>query len=268
MKYKYKNSYSGSTMNSFYRALSDLYSMQFCDIKEAELYAINYTEGTCGYCGKKLYKEIDEERVLKNINFDHIYPASNLNLFTKGNILLSCNSCNNKKSDIDPIVFVKQLILNNKSKYKNINEFKDFLKKFRQPYVDKYPKFSFYGKNIKSLDNDFVKEVCSQIDFSKSLKWYKTANKDFFKDIVEFWKSRFKSIPISNYRYIFNDLISYYPDKDFSDYQFHELKSLLADYVLNSTAIHESDKRRLCLLILLALDEDETKKCQSTFAKL
>lgn len=167
---KFDTEYSFSSSRSIVRPLSDAFSREFCSNKNDSIkYAVVQTEGKCLYCGDIMYK-IDSNgnpRFGNNIHFDHIYPASRLNLFEIGNVAISCADCNLEKSDRFPIEYYKlKEELGQKVSFNSIEEFEKFLYEFTTPYREKWPRHYEAGtRNIE--DDDEFKQLITDLLYSK-----------------------------------------------------------------------------------------------------
>ena len=115
-------------------------------------YAIFLTQGKCAYCGDTLINLKNGEKYgSKDLNWDHIKPASKCNILTYGNVLLSCSDCNIKKSDKDTLTWFKEQLDN-----------------------DKFPNALFSYEKFETL----LKQEWEQ--YSKDYDWAKIVNADFF----------------------------------------------------------------------------------------
>jgi len=157
---KFTTDYSFSSPRSLIRTLSDSFSKQFCDKKEAIKHAAKETEGRCLYCGKPLYslKGNSSTPVFSNIiHYDHIYPASKLNLFEVGNVALSCETCNLAKSNRLPMDYydIRRAEGGSLLIYER-EEFEKFLDKMTKPYQEKWPEH--YKASFEELTDEEFKE--------------------------------------------------------------------------------------------------------------
>lgn len=160
-KSKFTTDYSFASIRSIVRLLSDAYSKQFCDTKGAIQYAAQATQGRCLYCGRKMYKNINGVPVFSNtIHFDHIYPASKMNLFTVGNVAIACESCNLAKSNVDPIDYYdirtaegSPLLIHER------DDFIEFLDKITKPYQEEFPEHYEAGQRKYEDDEEFKEKM-------------------------------------------------------------------------------------------------------------
>lgn len=150
--------YSFSSPRSIIRALSDSFSKQFCDTKGAIQYAAEATKGRCLYCGQPMYTLNGEVPMFSNtIHYDHIYPASKLNLFEVGNVAIACENCNLAKSNRLPMEYYDMRLAENVSLLiYNRDEFETFLNKITEPYRTKWP--DHYEAGLRELDDEEFKE--------------------------------------------------------------------------------------------------------------
>lgn len=164
---KFTTSYSFSSPRSIIRALSDSFSRQFCDVKEAVNYAAKSTKGRCLYCGQPLYKLEGDTPIFSNlVNYDHIYPASKLQLFEVGNVALSCETCNLAKSNRMPMEYYDIRLAENSSLLiYDRDEFEKFLNKMTKPYKDKW--YKHYEVCTLDLTDDEFKEKLNELLFQK-----------------------------------------------------------------------------------------------------
>lgn len=265
MKNIYNDKYNGATINSFYRTLSDIYSNQFCDKKEAMREAIKFTNGRCLYCGTFLYNvDMNGNRIFKDINWDHLYPASYLNLFTRGNVVLSCVICNNNKSDKDPIQFYQELKKKKSSLlFEKEEDFVYEINQFREMYRKDFPDYWCLNK-IENINKELLLNTVKIIDLEKTVVWHKTSNKDFFVLFKEYIKKRFPSSSFNNISSILNDFTTKF-QVDLESYkdkgkEFYE--NYVIDYLRNIPKEDYADKRKFILILLFYLDENFTKKIQ------
>lgn len=115
-------------------------------------YAIFLTRGKCAYCGDTLINLKNGEKYgSKDLNWDHIKPASKCNILTYGNVLLSCSDCNIKKSDKDTLTWFKEQLDN-----------------------DEFPNALFTYKEFEIL----LKQEFEQ--YAKDYPWAKLVNSDYF----------------------------------------------------------------------------------------
>lgn len=157
-KSTFTTDYSFSSARTIIRTLSDAYSKQFCDTKQALIYAAQKTEGRCLYCGAPLYslKENQSTPVFSNaLHYDHIYPASKLNLFELGNVALACETCNLAKSNRLPMEYYDMrcaeggpLLIYDR------DQFEKFLDNMTEPYRLKWPKH-FEMNFVELTDQEF-----------------------------------------------------------------------------------------------------------------
>jgi len=127
-------------------------SMNAAQRKDICRYAIFLTQGKCAYCGDTLINLKNGEKYgSKDLNWDHIKPASKCNILTYGNVLLSCSDCNIKKSDKDTLTWFKEQLDN-----------------------DKFPNALFSYEKFETL----LKQEWEQ--YSKDYDWAKIVNSDFF----------------------------------------------------------------------------------------
>lgn len=255
----YNKSYKGNTINNLFRTISDLYSNQYCKIPKAKEFAVNLSKGHCFYCGERLYDK--NKKLLDVAQFDHFYPAANMNLFTLGNIVLSCSSCNIAKSDLDPMKFIKDRFNNSlQTFYKTYNEYELTVDNFRSFYFKDFPLF-YELKTTNIIPNELVYSTLKAINLDKSIKWFKTDNKEFFKNVLDYL-SRFGSQKMKYYREILNELSQTYQDFDFENEDNLKTLEILKDYLSKDTNIDYNFKRQLVLLLLRYKDEDFAKSIQ------
>lgn len=166
-KSKFTTDYSFASIRGVVRTLSDAFSKEFADPEKAKLYAAQATEGKCMYCGVKLYKLEGSTPVFSNlIHFDHIYPASNLNLFTVGNVALSCETCNLEKSNRDPLEYYEMRLVEDRPTLVDSKEdFVEFLDEFTLPYQEEFPEH--YKAGTQEHDDEEIKELAYELLYSK-----------------------------------------------------------------------------------------------------
>ena len=177
-KSKFTTAYSFSSARTIIRTLSDAFSKQYCDVKHAPTYAAEQTEGRCLYCGRPLYslKENNGTPVFSNIiHYDHIYPASNLNLFEVGNIALACETCNLAKSNKLPMEYYDMRVAEGGPLLiYDREEFEKFLDKMTALYRKKWPKHyevNFLELNDTEFKNKLTELLYNTIDISPTNKY-------------------------------------------------------------------------------------------------
>lgn len=124
-------------------------SMEAAQRKDICRYAIFLTQGKCAYCGDTLINLKNGKKYgNKDLNWDHIYPASKCNILTYGNVLLSCSDCNIKKSDNDTLTWFKEQLDNDEfpNALFTYEEFDTLLKQEFEQYSKDYP----WAKLVKS----------------------------------------------------------------------------------------------------------------------
>lgn len=124
-------------------------SMEAAQRKDICRYAIFLTQGKCSYCGDTLINLKNGKKYgNKDLNWDHIYPASKCNILTYGNVLLSCSDCNIKKSNNDTLTWFKEQLDNDEfpNALFTYEEFDTLLKQEFEQYSKDYP----WAKLVKS----------------------------------------------------------------------------------------------------------------------
>lgn len=117
-------------------------NMDAAQRKDICRYAIFLTQGKCAYCGDTLINLKNGKKYRsKDLNWDHIYPASKCNILTYGNVLLSCSDCNIKKSDNDTLTWFKEQLDNDEfpNALFTYEEFEALLKQEFEQYSKDYP---------------------------------------------------------------------------------------------------------------------------------
>ena len=117
-------------------------NMDAAQRKDICRYAIFLTQGKCAYCGDTLINLKNGKKYgNKDLNWDHIYPASKCNILTYGNVLLSCSDCNIKKSDNDTLTWFKEQLDNDEfpNALFTYKEFETLLKQEFEQYAKDYP---------------------------------------------------------------------------------------------------------------------------------
>jgi 5-methylcytosine-specific restriction endonuclease McrA len=140
----YQHNYPKSAASSYIRKLSDLYSQQNAtNYNETRSYATEYTQGKCFYCGKDLYTvKNDTAYFTSEVQYDHILPASLGSLYAKGNVVLSCSSCNNEKNNMSVEEYYElRLSRHDATLYSSMEEFYKALAVFQIPYRRDFPEF-------------------------------------------------------------------------------------------------------------------------------
>lgn len=179
--------YSFSSARTIIRTLSDAFSRQFCDTKNASLHAAKKTEGRCLYCGQPLYSLKGNHSIptfSNTLHYDHIYPASKLNLFEVGNVALACETCNLAKSSRLPMEYYDMRCAEGGSLLiYDRDEFEKFLNEMTEPYRLKWPKHfemnfldltdtEFKIKLTELLYNDIdISCLTTRYNHERSLNW-------------------------------------------------------------------------------------------------
>lgn len=151
----FKTEYSFESSRSIIRALSDSFSKQYCDTKGAVKYAAVKSNGRCLFCGKPMYTLANGgiPTFSNTIHYDHIYPASKLNLFEVGNVAIACSTCNLAKSDRLPMEYYDIRSAEGTSLlFYDRDEFEEFLNNFTEPYREKWP--YHYAAGTRNIDDD------------------------------------------------------------------------------------------------------------------
>lgn len=169
---KFLSKYSKQTPTALKRVLSDAYSTMYCESsREIDIYSAEFTNGKCFYCGEDLYDENNGVMTFRqDVEHDHLFPASMFNLYAKGNVVLACNPCNREKTDLMPIVYYEQRLLQGKSVlYPTAKDFLKAVDDFSQPYRINFPAHyaigQLMGSEYRLLDLDkvvsdvFIKDI-------------------------------------------------------------------------------------------------------------
>ena len=160
--------YSFSSARGIIRTLSDAFSKQFCEVKEALRYAAICTEGRCLYCGKPMYSLRGNSSVpvfSNTIHYDHIYPAIKLNLFEVGNVAIACETCNLAKSSRLPMEYYDIRFKENTSLFiYDRDAFELFLDNMTEPYRAKWPEH--YETNFMDLTDEELKDRMTRLLYS------------------------------------------------------------------------------------------------------
>ncbi len=114
---------------------------------EAIYDALNYFNKKCPYCHEDLFVTTSR----KQFEIDHFYPVVKGGQDVPWNLLPVCQSCNRKKKDIPPHIF-----LNIDSFRKVSNYLKDVHEKFKNEAIDSYTFKEKLGELIKK-ENQFIK---------------------------------------------------------------------------------------------------------------
>ena len=65
------------------------------DLRNTQWWKRKCSKGVCGYCGQSIPPG--------ELTMDHIVPVSRGGKSTKGNVIPSCKTCNNKKKELLPM---------------------------------------------------------------------------------------------------------------------------------------------------------------------
>lgn len=163
---QFTTEYSFASARNIIRNLSDAFSRTYCDVNEAPRYAARMTEGRCLYCGQPLYSLKNSIPIFSNVlHYDHIYPASELNLFEVGNVALACQTCNLAKSNRSPIEYYDIRTAEGGPLYiADRDDFILFLDNMIAPYKEKWPKH--YEVNFMDLNDEQFKQKLTELLFN------------------------------------------------------------------------------------------------------
>lgn len=199
----FTTNYSFDSPRTIIRSLSDAFSKQNCDIKGALIHASVSTKGRCLYCGTPMYSLKSSSPIFSNnIHYDHIYPASKLNLFEVGNIAIACETCNLAKSDRLPMDYYDIRAAEGVSLYDyDRDSFEKFLNKMVQPYREKWPEH-FAAGSREIDDNEEFKKLLTEllynpVDISSSSSKYNhdySTNKNIWARVVKRSYEEFSSM--------------------------------------------------------------------------
>lgn len=263
--------YSFESPRSIIRTLSDAFSKQFCDTKNAILYGAEYTKGRCLYCGQPLYKEQNGKPLFSNlIHYDHIYPASKFNLFEVGNVALACETCNLSKSNRLPMEYYDMRVAEGLSLLiYDREEFVIYLDNMTEPYRTKWPKH--YASGLEELTDDEFKSRLTELLYSDisiasatvrynhehSVNW--STWQAVSKKAEEQYSASSARDPIGRIGYaneFFEDMYGH--DKIISDCTLIELKTFIEKLLLSKyESKNEISKYRVLIKLLVeVLNED------------
>ena len=190
----FTTTYSFESPRGIIRALSDAFSKQHCDVKGALPYAAKATQGRCLYCGEPMYIMNNGVPMFSNtIHYDHLYPASKLNLFEVGNVVIACSTCNLAKSDRFPMEYYDVRSSESVSLIEYDREkFKELLYKISEPYRVKWPEHYAAGSRIIDDDDEFkellTKLLYNGVDIASASSKYNhehSVNKETWERVVE-----------------------------------------------------------------------------------
>lgn len=268
----FKTEYSFGSSRSIIRALSDSFSKQFCDTKGAIKYAVKMTKGRCIYCGQPMYELVCKVPTFSNtIHYDHVYPASKLNLFELGNVAIACSTCNLAKSDRLPMEYYDIRTAEGGSLFLyDRDEYEAFLTKFTKPYREKWP--DHYAAGSRNIDDDDeFKELLTKLLYDKvsiasvSSKYNhdNSVNAGIWKKVVDktyetYAKLTAKDVEgrIGYTNYVFEDTFGH--DVSIEDVSTKELKGFINKLLLSKyDSKNEIQKYRMLIKMLIeVLNED------------
>ena len=75
------------------------------ELRKSSYFQNLLAKGVCYYCGKKFPKE--------ELTMDHIVPVVRGGKSTKGNVVVACKECNNKKKYLTPVEMILAAEKNN-----------------------------------------------------------------------------------------------------------------------------------------------------------
>lgn len=71
------------------------------ELRKSSFYQNLLNRGICHYCGKKFSRE--------ELTMDHVVPVVRGGKSTKGNVVVCCKECNNKKKYLTPVEMILQM---------------------------------------------------------------------------------------------------------------------------------------------------------------
>lgn len=199
IKVKNKPIYGANTTGHLTRTFSDMFSRQQGLINPAIDFAINATKGCCLYCGDCLVTECGGEYILSNnTHYDHIHSASDLNLFTRGNIAISCKNCNMSKGRKSPYTFYQERVSLGLPVLFNGKEFEKFIKSMECVYKKDFPTlFDELVENKSDLSledkikNFFLGDINLTLGISES-GWKGSTNHEVWQKIEDLAEQKYK----------------------------------------------------------------------------
>lgn len=280
----FETDYSFGSSRSIIRALSDSFSKQYCDTKGAIKYAAKQSEGRCIYCGKPMYKlSVSKIPTFSNtIHYDHVYPASKLNLFEIGNVAIACSTCNLAKSDRFPVDYYDIRVAEGSSlMFYERDKFEEFLSEFTKPYRDKWPNHYMAGSRNVDDDDEF-KILLTELLFDKvsiasvSSKYNHehSVNAIVWKRVVEKAYEEYSPLTakdvegrIGYTNFVFEDTLGH--DISIKDVSIKQLKIFTDNLLLSKyESKNEIQKYRMLIKLLTeTLNEDLMKGQLSSFYK-
>lgn len=268
----FKTSYSFDSARSIVRPLSDAFSKQNCDVMGAIPYAVNNTQGSCLYCGERMYKlKNGTPNFTNTIHYDHIYPASKLNLFEVGNIALACEACNLAKSDRLPIDYYKMKAKSGEKLFiDEEDEFVLFLEKYTEPYRKKWPKhYSAGSREIESDEEfkDLVWELLFEpVEISRNSNRYNhetSTNKKLWKMVSEKAKEMYSESTVKDIvsRLGFTNNVfegMYGCDSEVLESSFEEINDFFTEILISkSGSKNEMQKYKMIIKIIISIFEEQ-----------
>lgn len=270
----FKTSYSFDSARSIVRPLSDAFSKQNCDIRGAIPYAVNNTQGSCLYCGERMYKlKNGTPNFANTIHYDHIYPASKLNLFEVGNIAIACESCNLSKSDRLPVDYYKMKARAGEKLFiDEEEEFVLFLEKYTEPYRTKWPKHYEAGTKEIESDEEFKNLVWEllfePVTISRSSSKYNhetSINKELWEEVAEKAKNIYSDSTVKDIvsrlgftNSIFEEM--YGPDSKILESDLQEINDFFLEILISkSNSKNEMQKYKMIIKIIISIFEENKK---------
>lgn len=274
----FKTDYSFESSRSIIRALSDSFSKQYCDTKGAIKYGAVTSKGRCIYCGKPMYvlSSGGIPTFSNTIHYDHIYPASKLNLFEVGNIALACSTCNLAKSDRLPMEYYDIRFAEGTSlMFYERSEFEEFLYNFTKPYREKWPDHYAAGSRNIDDDNEF-KQLLTELLFngvsiaSVSSKYNhdNSINSNVWKRVVkkayeDYSPTTAKDVEgrIGYTNFVFEDTLGH--DVSIEDASIKDLRLFINTLLLSKyESKNEIQKYRMLIKLLTEILEEDLMKGQ------
>lgn len=268
----FSTEYSFASPRGLVRVMSDSFSKQFCDTKGAIKHAAVSTQGKCLYCGDKMYELLGDSPVFdSSIHYDHIYPASKMNLFEVGNVAISCEPCNLEKSNRLPMDYYDKRVAEGKPVLiEDRDLFENELERITEPYREKWPEH--YSAGLEDLkDSEFKQKMqkllFEKIDISAAVNKYSydtSKNKDIWQEIIDkayelYSDSTAKDVlgRVGYTNEFFEEMFGY--DKDIESCSLQELKEFSMKLLMSKqSSKNEISKYRMVLKILFGVVADKT----------
>lgn len=166
------NPYSSPASTNLFRQISDMYSYELANkekgytFRDLAVLALNFTDGRDFYSGEQI---ITEDKIIvpeELIQRDHLFPASKGGLYAYGNVVITMQSCNIEKSDINPYDYYQYRFDNHlPTLYKTMDEAYSAITFLHTKFTECYPNATNFIEEFNKFEMPFTwREFSSKIE--------------------------------------------------------------------------------------------------------